>query len=103
MVGRKKCIVRFRFLPVAINRQSNRWLYWRKGLLELLLIRRQNLKKAQLIGCDIILKQTVQNNYQFLFPILGVVSFDSYQLVILGVRMIVQPALNNSTENNKEI
>ena len=67
-------------------------------------------KKAQLIGCYIILKQTVQNNYQFLFPILCVVSFDSYQLVILRFRMIAEPnivltepAVSNSTENNEEI
>ena len=67
------------------------------------------LKKAQLIGCYIILKQIVQFYYQCWVQILGVVSFDAYQLVFPGVRMIAQPkivvtepALSNSTGNNKE-
>ena len=56
-----------------------------------------------------------KTNRPILLPALGsntfcVVSFDSYQLVILGVRMIAEPnivvtepALSNSTENNEEI
>ena len=109
MVGRKKGSIKFRLLAVTINRQSNWWLHWCKDLFVFLLIRKQNLNKAQLIGYYIILKQIVQFYYQCWVQILGVVSFDAYQLVFLGVRMIAQPnivvtepALSNSTGNNKE-